>query len=166
MASRARRGVLRAVLSHPGAHLRELEAITALGMGGLRHHLDRLERDGLVRHEFDLRFKRYYPTGLDPTLGRAMAVLRQAPLLRVARLMAKHPGLRVRDLSKRSSIPLSSLYGYLKRLERVGVATCHAGEWTLARGAAAALAQVRAGPVDRLVDRALALMEERDRLRP
>lgn len=116
-----RERLLAYVATHPGAHLRELGRAVPLSFGALRHHLDRLEKEGRLRVEFDRRFKRYFPAGLDAPTRQMMTALRQRPLRRILVSLAADPGQRHADLGRRLSIPASSLTAYLQRLKALGL---------------------------------------------
>jgi len=158
--------VLEAVRANPGVHLRELERLTALPFGTLRHHVAALERRGEVRSEQDLRFRRYYVTGLAPSQRAAALAMRSRPLRRILAHLLDHAPARHRDLVAALGIPPSSLSTYLRRLVQLGLLRDVGAEGFAPTDLAplrAALASVQPTPLDRLVDAALGLFEQTER---
>jgi predicted transcriptional regulator len=161
----AREEILRYVAAHPGCHLRELERRLPRSLGALRHHLDRLEEQGLVRAEFDRRFKRYYPPGLPTASRAAIAALRQARLRDVAEAVLHRPGVRPSELARALRIPPSSLTTYVRRLVQLGLLAARAdgGLEVPDRGLLEdALRRVRPTLLDRLSDGAVEVLEAPD----
>ena len=160
-----RRAVLRLVAEHPGAHLRELERLAPVSFGSLRHHLDRFERQGLVRSELDLRFKRYYVANLPPLPRRTAAVLRQPQLRRILAALLESPGRRHGEIADALAIPRPSLTTYLRRLVAVGLVAVEAdGRYRVTRPdmVRTAMAARPAGALDQLIDDALRMLEGTD----
>src|SRR5690242_12879091 len=115
-----RQEILRAIEEHPGSHMRALERILPFSLGALRHHLRRLEESGLIRVEYDLRFKRYYPQAMTQELRDTCAALRQRQMRRIMVLLLSRPGLSTREISATLGIGRSTLGGYPLRLKRKG----------------------------------------------
>jgi DNA-binding transcriptional ArsR family regulator len=166
-----RQEILRAIEEHPGSHLRALERILPFSLGALRHHLRRLEEAGLIRVEYDLRFKRYYPQAMTQELREACAALRQRQMRRIMVLLLSRPGMSTREISSTLGIGRSTLGGYLLRLKQKGAVLKQQDElggWILAspKTVEAALIAYRPSFLDRVVDGALQVFEEVDPAAP
>lgn len=161
----ARALLLRHIRAQPGCHLRELERNLPLSLGALRHHLDRLHDEGLVRVEFDRRYKRYYPADMPVLSRRAHAALRQAKLRAVVLALAQRPGARHAELSRALGVPRSSLSAYLRRLQHLGLVRAVPGDgYALDPGVPVArVERLQATRLDRLADAALSVLEEVER---
>ncbi|MGA1873079.1 MAG: winged helix-turn-helix transcriptional regulator [Thermoplasmatota archaeon] len=101
---------------HPGAHFKSISRGIAVPPGTLRHHLNTLEREGLVRSSYEGMFRRYFPTGahLDP--ARMEAGNRNA----IIEVLGMYPGISQNDLRSIVSIPKQTLSYHLKRLQEEG----------------------------------------------
>jgi DNA-binding IclR family transcriptional regulator len=159
-----RQAILRAIEEHPGSHLRALERLLPFSLGALRHHLRKLEEAGLIRVEFDLRFKRYYPQAMTQEFRETCAALRQRQMRRIMVLLLSNPGASTREISATLGVGRSSRGSYLLRLRRRGVLLKQQDElggWVLVspRTVEAALIAYKPSFMDRVVDGALEVFE-------
>lgn len=119
--SEARLAIRRVVEEQPGIHFRGLaRAASVSSAGQLRHHLDKLERDGQVVEVGDGRYRRFFIAGRhDPALRAEMARFSRAVPRRIARLLLDNPMNRTQ--LRRSLHCADSTLGYhLSRMVMVG----------------------------------------------
>jgi len=159
-----RQTILRCIEEHPGCHLRALERLLPYSLGALRHHLSQLEEIGLIRVEYDLRFKRYYPQAMGADLRETCAALRGRNMRRILVLLLSNPGLTSPQIASKLGLARSSLGLYLRRLRQKGLIVKGAaldGTWTLAspKTVEAALVTFHASFMDRVVDGALEVFD-------
>lgn len=115
-----RKRVYETVLRNPGLHLREIERMTELPLGVVRHHLGRMERDGLIFSRQDRHFKRFFSNGrLPPNIPtETFDALRQdGPRMIVLHLL-NNPRSTHGRMAEALGIPPSTLSTYLSLLLR------------------------------------------------
>lgn len=120
-----RKTVYEAVVRNPGVHLREIERMTELPLGVVRHHLERMERDGLVFSRQDRHFKRFFSKGrLPPNIPtETFDALRQdGPRMIVLHLL-NNPASAHGRMAEALGIPASTLSTYLSLLMRKKMVT-------------------------------------------
>ncbi|MEA3137755.1 MAG: hypothetical protein QOC71_2036 [Thermoplasmata archaeon] len=91
--SRVGLSIRQAVKEQPGIHFRGLaRAANVTSAGQLRHHLDRLEHQGVLVEVEDGRYKRFFVAGdQDPKLRAEMARFARAVPRRIAKLLLVSP---------------------------------------------------------------------------
>ncbi|MGA1866164.1 MAG: ArsR family transcriptional regulator [Thermoplasmatota archaeon] len=111
-----RNQVIEYLKEHPGAHFRSISRGVATPPGTLRHHLNYLEREGMVRVGYEGMFKRYFPTGahLDP--DKMEAGNRES----ILEVVGMYPGISQTDLRSIVSIPKQTLSYHLGKLQGEG----------------------------------------------
>jgi DNA-binding transcriptional ArsR family regulator len=76
------------ILKNPGLHLRELSRNIDISFGSLRHHLNYLEKQGLITTKVDHRYTRYYVTkSVGKSEKEILNLLRQETPSRIIILM-------------------------------------------------------------------------------
>lgn len=117
-----RTNILDVVERAPGTHLRGIERATALPLGQVLYHLDRLERMGLVVSARDAGFRRYFATrGIGRIEKRTLSALRsEAPRRIVLTLLARGP-LPHKELQAALGVAGSTLSFHLQRLLAIEV---------------------------------------------
>lgn len=133
------RDLLYRIIRHdPGISFLRLREATASGPGGARmsigtllHHLDQLERFGLVLSRRVGRFRRYFDAKSgDANRAPALALLRNDPANLIARTLVESPGLARSELQRLVSMhrPLgrTSLMYHLHRLAKQGLVAADA----------------------------------------
>lgn len=113
--------VRRMVKENPGIHFRGLgRAAHVTSAGQLRHHLDRLEHQGIIVEVEDGRYKRFFVTGdQDPKLRPEMARFTRVVPRRIAKLLLVGP--MNRSQLRRSLGCADSTLGYhLSRMVTLG----------------------------------------------
>jgi DNA-binding HxlR family transcriptional regulator len=113
--------IRRAVKEQPGIHFRGLgRAAQVTSAGQLRHHLDRLERQGLIVEIEDGRYKRFFVAGdQDPKLRAEMARFSRAVPRRIAKLLLVNPMNRT-ELRRSLGCADSTLGYHLTRMVQLG----------------------------------------------
>lgn len=113
--------IRRTVKANPGIHFRGLgRAAGVTSAGQLRHHLDHLERQGILVELEDGRYKRFFVAGdQDPKLRPEMARFTRAVPRRIAKLLLVSP--MNRSQLRRSLGCADSTLGYhLSRMVTLG----------------------------------------------
>lgn len=113
--------IRRAVLEQPGIHFRGLgRAARVTSAGQLRHHLDRLERQGQIIEVEDGRYKRFFvPGDHDPKLRGEMARFARVVPRRIAKLLLVNPMNRT-ELRRSLGCADSTLGYHLTRMVMLG----------------------------------------------
>lgn len=113
-----RKTVYDAVVRNPGVHLREIERLTSLPLGVVRHHLDRMQRDGVVFSRQDRHFKRFFSSGKLPanTPTEIFDALRQDGPRTIVLHLLNSPGSTHGGMADALDIPASTLSTYLSML--------------------------------------------------
>ncbi|MFQ6107454.1 MAG: winged helix-turn-helix transcriptional regulator [Thermoplasmata archaeon] len=160
-------GIQAFISEAPGLHLREIQRRLGIPLGTFRHHLQRLERLGLIHSEQDGRFRRFYSVGeVDPHQKRYFPVLRQKTPRRIVLHLMANETLTFVELQERLGLTSSSLSLHLKNLKERGIVdpqrTGSRIEYRLRDREAVAeiLSRYRQSFLDRLVDSALEVYEE------
>ena len=113
--------IRRAVAAQPGIHFRGLgRAAHVSSAGQLRHHLDRLERQGVVVEIQDGRYKRFFVAGeQDPKLRPEIARFSRVVPRRIAKLLLASPMNRT-QLRRSLGCADSTLGYHLARMVLLG----------------------------------------------
>lgn len=119
----SRKTVHDAVVRNPGVHLREIERMTSLSLGVVRHHLDRMQREGLVFSRRDRHFKRFFSRSeLPPNMPtETFDALRQDGPRTIVLHLLNNPGTTHGRMAEALDIPASTLSTYLSLLRRKGI---------------------------------------------
>ena len=117
----ARLNIARVVREHPGIHFRGLgRAAQVSSAGQLRHHLDRLERDGTLVEVEDGRYKRFFVAGQhDPKVRPEIARFSREVPRRIATLLLGHSMNRT-ELRRSLGCADSTLGYHLSRMVMLG----------------------------------------------
>lgn len=113
--------IQRAVKEHPGIHFRGLaREAHVTSAGQLRHHLDRLERQGVLVEVEDGRYKRFFTAGdQDPKLRTELARFSRSVPRRIAKLLLLSP-LNRTELRRSLGCADSTLGYHLARMVLLG----------------------------------------------
>ncbi|MFA5945094.1 MAG: hypothetical protein WC876_11590, partial [Candidatus Thermoplasmatota archaeon] len=113
--------IRRAVKEQPGIHFRGLaRAAKVTSAGQLRHHLDRLEHQGVLIEVEDGRYKRFFTAGdQDPKLRAEMARFSRTVPRRIAKLLLVSP-LNRTELRRSLGCAVSTLGYHLARMVVLG----------------------------------------------
>jgi len=115
-----RKTVYDAVVKNPGVHLREIERMTALPLGVVRYHLDRMQSEGLVFSKQDRHFRRFFSKSmLPPNIPtETFGVLRQDGPRTIVLHLLDNPGSTHGSMLGALDMPASTLSTYLGILLR------------------------------------------------
>lgn len=114
--------VYNAVVRCPGVHLREIERMTALPLGVVRYHLQRLEGEELVFSKEDRHYRRFFPKSRLPEVPtETFEALRQDGTRRIVLHLLVTPGSTHGQMAAALSMPPSTLSTYLSLLLRKNI---------------------------------------------
>ncbi|MFW3145188.1 MAG: helix-turn-helix domain-containing protein [Thermoplasmatota archaeon] len=101
-----RRAIFTHILLYPGVQFTVLKRIFDLTEGTLRYHLRYLEKNELIREELDEGKKTYYPCDRSfvPEGEKGSATSRESSKAkeRLVNTIRRYPGIRQKDLAKRT----------------------------------------------------------------
>lgn len=117
-----RRVLYQHILANPGLHLRAIDRDMRMGLGDLRHHLEFLEREGLVTVTTDGYRKTYFPGVKEfPGDRRLLGLLRQSKPRAILLFMLNRESAGFDELRNKVGISKSTLSFHLKKLDAAGV---------------------------------------------
>lgn len=118
---KTRDDILQHVRNNPGAHKNEIRKVLAIGLGTASHHLDVLERNGLLTSIKAGRRRCYF---LHDRAGKGShafhAVLSTDATRRVYRHILDSPGIRQRMLAERLGVSQTAVIFHARKLIAVG----------------------------------------------
>jgi DNA-binding MarR family transcriptional regulator len=107
--------------ANPGMHFRELMRKGQLAPGALSHHLQILERSGVVTKAEYHGFACYFLVGEDPKIVIANAVLRAPTARWILGEVKKRPGVTATILASERHVHGSSILHHVRRLVEAGL---------------------------------------------
>ena len=107
------------VRDRPGLPLSELRRRAGMGWGVFDHHLQRLEREGLVQTVRAGRFRLVYPAGF-PT-DEDGALLNTPTTRRIALAILARPGISIRVMARDLGLSDRIVYYHVNRLVAAGL---------------------------------------------
>lgn len=93
-----RRRLLGLIQERPGLHASDLARESGEPWGTVQYHLSLLRRGCAVRVVEAGRERRFFPTGVDPTRARLLALLGRGRRPEIASFIRHHPGARQVDI--------------------------------------------------------------------
>lgn len=110
------------IRAEPGIHLAELEDFAAIGRGATKHHVDQLVKHRYAVEMEDGGFTRYFAAGeVPPAVARRAAVLRAGSNAKVYDVLAREPGLSLREVGRRVGISAPAVLKAKRKLEAAGL---------------------------------------------
>lgn len=107
------------IQEHPGSHLRKIERDLNINLGTLRHHVDFLEKNGIIISKKQGNLKLFFAAGkLSATAKKITSMLQQERLRRIIMVILTSPGSTHTEISKKLDIKPSTLSKYVKILHR------------------------------------------------
>jgi len=107
------------ILNNPGLHLRNISRDLGMKMGTLRHHVDRLEKQGILSSRREGNLKIYFIAGkLGPRDKNISPLLQQKRFRDIILNTIIHPGLTHKEIAKKLSLKPPTLSKYVKILEQ------------------------------------------------
>lgn len=117
-----RKELFEVIKARPGIHLRELMRAVGRQVGVVNHHLQVLERGGLVYAQGTLRQRHYFAREIiDPAMVRAHAALWSQTGREILEMVARHPGITVRHLAQIRKTRYATVQVHVYRLRRAGL---------------------------------------------
>jgi len=114
-----RRRIYEFILDNPGLHLRTISRDLGMKMGTLRHHVDYLEKQGILSSKKEGNLKIYFIAGKLSAGDRNISPLLQQKRFRdIILITIIHPGLTHKEIAKRLGLKPSTLSKYVKILEK------------------------------------------------
>jgi hypothetical protein len=111
--------------AQPGIHFHALARASAVGNGALEHHLQKLEKGGLVLVKRATGYTCYFPKGTDRHVAAAAPAIRSDGSRAVLEAVARRPGASSRELAAELGVSPSTVSYHLRRLHQAGLV--HAG---------------------------------------
>ena len=115
LALESRRTVYLVVENNPGAHFRAIERSSGLSLAVVKHNLDYLAKQHIVRSENDGRNLRYYPVSFGSDATHLMNLLRQKSTRQVLLCLLVKP-FSFQSLTARTGLAPSTISESLKKL--------------------------------------------------
>lgn len=161
-----RRKIYEAIGDSPGIHLRELQRSIDVPLTTLEYHLSYMSRKNIIYSETSGHYRRYYAKPLDETDRKVLSALRQKRMREIVLLVLSNGKAKYQFMANYLKIPHSTLSFYLKYLvdndilvkDKVGYETIYTvkDEDKVAK----VLVTYKAGFLDKLIDRTLAMWLE------
>ena len=117
----ARRAVYHLIRKFAGCHFRELERISGLPSGTLKHHLGFLARNGLVSRVKEDNSLRYFPRDFSSSDKSLMGMLRQGSLRKILLFILVRKQCMHKDIVEFTGLSPSTVTWHLMKLERGGI---------------------------------------------
>ena len=112
----ARATILDVLKRDPGLSFQEVQDHVGLAPGTTKWHLDKLQRSRFLSSTRDGRHTRYYPTGLDPKIVKAIVAIRDPSRLALVRMVLRNPGISQGDLTRSTGLAQSTVSHHISRL--------------------------------------------------
>ncbi len=113
------RGMIRgAIASDPGIHYSEILRRLNMSNGNAAHHLQALEREGIIWSQNDGRYKRFYPAGMK--LSEAPVSLNRLQTA-IFETLRERDGLSKSELSRALEASFPTIHRHVSRLAAMGV---------------------------------------------
>jgi len=116
-----RRKIYDVVNESPGCHFREIERRSGLTTGSVKHHLDFLARNGLIKVEKKDQKLRYYPNSFTTDNKKLMALLRQKSIRNILITIMTCSNCNHIVITKKVKLSASTVSWHLKKLEDADV---------------------------------------------
>jgi predicted transcriptional regulator len=114
--------ILRYLDSHPGTHLRKINADLGIALGTLRYHLESLEKTGKIVSEKHDLFRYFFTTGaLDETERNVIKMLHQETSRQILMFILEKKNPSQKDIVKNIKLSTASARWHLRRLVELGI---------------------------------------------
>lgn len=113
----ARKNIYAVVKVSAGSHFREIERKSGLSTGSVKHHLDYLEKNGLVAHEKEGNTLRYFPREFHLENKKMMGLLRQESMRKILLFLLTHNNPNHEQFVAYVELSPSTVSWHLKKLE-------------------------------------------------
>lgn len=117
-----RAAIVELVRQSPGILLCDLRRRVGCSAGTIQHHLDLLERRGIVESEQGAQRRHLFLADVDATVRRSFTLLaRRGRALEFLRLVGQEPGIQQRLVTDRLSISRKALRDYVEEMQQCGL---------------------------------------------
>ncbi len=113
----SRKKIYSVVKEFAGSHFREIERKSGLSTGSVKHHLDYLEKNGLVAHEKEGNNLRYFPREFHSGNKKVMGLLRQESMRKIMLFLLTHNQPNHEEIVDYVGLSPSTVSWHLKKLE-------------------------------------------------
>jgi len=114
--------VFQYIREHPGAHLRKVCRDLGLAMGDVQYHVDRLEKNGLVKSSRRGLYRQFYQSGMfGEREGVVLSALAQSTPRELLLHLVEAPGSSQEDLAGLLGLSAPSISWNMKRLVELGL---------------------------------------------
>ena len=116
-----RRKIYFQVRKQAGAHFREIERKSGLATGSVKHHLDYLARQGLIKAEKEGNNIRYFPRDFRPENKKIMGFLRQKSIRDILLFILTHNNCYHEQIVESVNLAPSTVSWHLKKLQDANI---------------------------------------------
>lgn len=117
-----RQEIVQHIEQTPGIHFMDLARETGIGHGSLDHHLRLLVKGKILTEIHQGGYRCFVRRGShDHSLGRALAVVKSSGAKDVMRAVKESPGVRSREIARRTGLRTPTVSYHVKRLVAVGL---------------------------------------------
>jgi predicted transcriptional regulator len=145
--NRNRMEITRIVTLSPGIHLRELQRAVGLSFATVRHHTERLVKDGTVERFPQGRYERLFPKGFSDSEKALVSITRGNTSRLVLGAIVKQGVVSNKDVSSKTGLAKSTVTKYLHLFTELGIVS----KSTSPRGGAALYASPNTNRVSQLL---------------
>ena len=108
--------------TYPGSHLRKISKELSLGVGDIQHHLNFLEKSGIIRSRRMNTYKVYYVVSiLEERQESILAILRQETPRTILLFLIENPGASQGEIAKHLSFAPPTINWHMTRLMELGL---------------------------------------------
>lgn len=116
--------ILTHIKENPGIHLRQIKNDLDISLGTVRHHLNSLEKNGIIISEKNNFYKHYFSVGTFPENERNMLkVLHNETSREILLYLLEKKTVHQNELVENIGITAASINWHAKRLNNLGIIT-------------------------------------------
>jgi predicted transcriptional regulator len=119
--SETRRQIMEHLRENPGASIHEICDALEANRGTISHHLQVMERCGILDRFSDGRDSRFFVMGETEGVQSQVLALRRARALDIVTAIVERPGIVQKDLTREAKVSRKVLRGHSEVLQREGL---------------------------------------------
>ncbi len=128
LASRKRERILKFVEANPGASMKEIEDALRISRSTLRHHIDTLEKEGLLMTVRAGKERLVFPVAtLSDTGLKMVTALKSDVRQRIMELLIENGGLSIKELAELLGLNYKTVHYHLRILKEAGAVDMRGG---------------------------------------